>query len=269
MSSTVRNAVQRRNHKERSQIAGRERLGLLEKKKDYLLRAKDYHAKQKKLKAMKEKALFRNPDEFYFKMINTQTKGGVHIQKRNEELPDEMVQLMKSQDKEYIKYQRDLSKRKLEKLKASLHFIDDPEDKDEDDVEDDSDEETLKPAKNKRSNHIVFVDTDEEARQFNPANHLDTLPELVNRKFNRPRIETLKQIAIDNPHSGKELKELKKERERLYKELVSRMKREKELSRAEQELEIQKALRTKGRRKEVGKDKHGLPVYKWKADRKK
>jgi U3 small nucleolar RNA-associated protein 11 len=44
-------------------------------------------------------------------MINTQTKGGVHIQKRNEELPDEMVQLMKSQDKEYIKYQRDLSKR--------------------------------------------------------------------------------------------------------------------------------------------------------------
>lgn len=109
--STLRNAVQRRNHKERGQTAGREKFGLLEKKKDYLLRAKDYHGKQNKLKAMREKALFRNPDEFYFKMINTQTKGGVHIQKRNEELPAEMVQLMKSQDKEYIKYQRDLSKR--------------------------------------------------------------------------------------------------------------------------------------------------------------
>lgn len=109
--STLRNAVQRRNHKERGQTAGREKFGLLEKKKDYLLRAKDYHGKQNKLKAMREKALFRNPDEFYFKMINSQTKGGVHIQKRNEELPDEMVQLMKTQDKEYIKYQRDLSKR--------------------------------------------------------------------------------------------------------------------------------------------------------------
>lgn len=109
--STLRNAVQRRNHKERGQTAGREKFGLLEKKKDYILRAKDYHGKQNKLKAMREKALFRNPDEFYFKMINSQTKGGVHIQKRNEELPDEMVQLMKTQDKEYIKYQRDLSKR--------------------------------------------------------------------------------------------------------------------------------------------------------------
>jgi U3 small nucleolar RNA-associated protein 11 len=109
--STLRNVVQRRNHKERGQLAGREKFGLLEKKKDYLLRAKDFHRKEKRLKAMREKALFRNPDEFYFKMINTQTKNGVHIQKRNEELPDDMIQLMKSQDKTYIKYQRDLSKR--------------------------------------------------------------------------------------------------------------------------------------------------------------
>lgn len=109
--STLRNAVQRRNHKERGQVVGREKFGLLEKKKDYLLRARDFHSKQDKLKAMREKALFRNPDEFYFKMINSQTKDGVHIQKRNEELPAEMIQLMKSQDKEYIKYQRDLSKR--------------------------------------------------------------------------------------------------------------------------------------------------------------
>lgn len=70
-------------------------------------------------------------------------------------------------------------------------------------------------------------------------------------------------------HSGKELKEIKKEREKLYKELASRVKREEELSRAEQELAIQKALRSKGRKKKVGTDKHGLAVYKWKADRKK
>jgi U3 small nucleolar RNA-associated protein 11 len=74
MSTSLRNVVQRRNHKERGQLASREKLGLLEKKKDYLQRAKDYHGKQKRLKALREKALFRNPDEFYYKMINTQTK---------------------------------------------------------------------------------------------------------------------------------------------------------------------------------------------------
>lgn len=29
---------------------------------------------------LKEKAAFRNPDEFYFKMINSKTVGGVHKQ---------------------------------------------------------------------------------------------------------------------------------------------------------------------------------------------
>ncbi|KAI7906334.1 small-subunit processome [Cokeromyces recurvatus] len=259
--SSLRNSVQRRNHKERGQLAGRERFGLLEKKKDYILRAKDYHTKQNRLKALREKALFRNPDEFYFKMINTQTKGGVHIQKRNEELPPEMIQLMKSQDKQYIKYQRDLSKRKLEKLQASLQFLDDGKSF--------KDEEETKVKQKKKSNHIVFVDSEKEARQFNPVKHLDTLPELVNRKFNRPRIQTLRESTIITPESGKDLKELKKERERLYKELASRMKREEELSRAERELDIQKALRGKGKRKVVGKDEHGLPVYKWRAERKK
>lgn len=113
------------------------------------------------------------------------------------------------------------------------------------------------------------MDTEKEQRKFNAAKHLDTLPELVNRKFNRPRIDTLKESVIEMSHSGKELKEIKKERERMFKELSSRVKREEELSRAEQELVIQKALRGKGRKKQVGKDKHGLPVYKWKADRKK
>ncbi|RCH78233.1 UTP11-like, U3 small nucleolar ribonucleoprotein, partial [Rhizopus stolonifer] len=129
--------------------------------------------------------------------------------------------------------------------------------------------EDERPAKKNKSNHIVFVDSETEARTFNPVKHLDTLPELVNRKFNRPSVKTLRESSIAAPVTGRELKDIKKERERLYKELASRMKREEELGRAEQEITTQKLLRGKGRRKQVGKDKYGLPVYKWKADRKK
>ncbi|CAO3654023.1 unnamed protein product [Cunninghamella echinulata] len=266
--SSLRNVVQRRNHKERGQLAGRERLGLLEKKKDYLLRARDYHGKQKRLKTLREKALFRNPDEFYFKMINTQTKNGVHIQKRNEELPAEMVQLMKSQDKNYIKIQRDISKKKMEKLRDSLHFLDEGGYTHEDDEEED------KP-RAKRNKHIVFVDNEEESKKFNPVKHLDTAPELVNRKFNRPRLETLQKTLADDSVikssqlTKQEIKQLKREREMKYKELQSRNERERGLSKAERELEIQKALQSKGDRKKVGVDKYGLAVYKWKPQRKR
>ena len=58
---------------------GRSHLGLLEKKKDYLLRSKDYHSKQKRLKALKEKASLKNPDEFYFGMVKSQLKNGIHF----------------------------------------------------------------------------------------------------------------------------------------------------------------------------------------------
>ncbi|CAO3649024.1 unnamed protein product [Cunninghamella blakesleeana] len=266
MSSSLRNAVQRRNHKERGQLAGRERLGLLEKKKDYLLRARDYHGKQKRLKALREKALFRNPDEFYFKMISTQTKNGVHIQKRNEELPQEMVQLMKSQDKNYIKMQRDISKKKMEKLQNSLHFVDEGEYIQDDDFDE--------PRPVKRNKHIVFVDNDEQSKKFNLVKHLDTAPELVNRKFNRPRLETLQKAlkddsVINNNLTKQDIKQMKREREMKYKELQSRKKREIGLSKAERELDIQKALRSKGDKKKVGVDKLGLAVYKWKPERKR
>jgi len=72
--SSLRNAVKRKTHKERAQPAKRRHLGLLEKKKDYLLRAKDYHRKQDRLRILREKAAMRNPDEFYKRMVNSSTK---------------------------------------------------------------------------------------------------------------------------------------------------------------------------------------------------
>ena len=69
--SSLRNAVPQKTHKERHQPGKRQKLGLLEKHKDYVQRAKDYNKKQATLKKLEQKAAFRNPDEYYFKMVNT------------------------------------------------------------------------------------------------------------------------------------------------------------------------------------------------------
>ena len=50
MVASLKNAVHRKTHKERSQPAARRKLGLLEKKKDYRLRAADFHKKEATLR---------------------------------------------------------------------------------------------------------------------------------------------------------------------------------------------------------------------------
>jgi hypothetical protein len=48
--SSLKNAISRRTHKERAQPAARKKFGLLEKHKDYVVRAKDFHRKEKTIK---------------------------------------------------------------------------------------------------------------------------------------------------------------------------------------------------------------------------
>lgn len=103
-STTFKNLIQRREHKERSQPAHRSRFGLLEKHKDYVQRAKNYHDKEKRIIALKRRASMRNPDEFYFGMHKSKTEGGVHTKAREDvpQLTAEELELLKTQDRAYI-----------------------------------------------------------------------------------------------------------------------------------------------------------------------
>lgn len=72
--ASLKNAISRETHKERSQPRRRKQLGFLEKHKDYVKRARDYHRKEDQLTRLRRKAEDRNPDEFYFKMVKSKTK---------------------------------------------------------------------------------------------------------------------------------------------------------------------------------------------------
>ena len=196
--SSLRNAVKRITHKERSQPSSRQNLGLLEKKSDYRLRSQDYHKKSNRLKSMRTKAANRNPDEFYFGMHKSKVDGmsgnntGRHVKTaaaRNEEgLDFDTVRVMKDQDLAYIRMKRMMDAKKIERLQSSLHYL-------EDDDNGDDDDSGLGRKKKKMTNkrkHTVFVEGgQEEVQQFDLAQHFETHPDLISRAFNRPRITTL------------------------------------------------------------------------------
>jgi U3 small nucleolar RNA-associated protein 11 len=74
---TLNKYIPKRKYRERSQLEGRKRLGLLEKKQDYKIRAEDFHKKEKKFKKIKEQVRTKNPEEFYFKMANSKIIVGI------------------------------------------------------------------------------------------------------------------------------------------------------------------------------------------------
>jgi U3 small nucleolar RNA-associated protein 11 len=126
--SSMRNAVQRRNHKERAQPLERQKWGLLEKKKDYSKRAKDHNEKKRKLGLLKAKAADRNEDEFYFGMMNSTTKNGVKVAKRGADnaggggksLSMDVVKLMKTQDVAYLRTVLQSTRKEIARLEQEV-----------------------------------------------------------------------------------------------------------------------------------------------------
>ena len=300
--SSLRNAVKRITHKERSQPTHRAHLGILEKKKDYRIRSKDYHRKQDVLTNLRRKASMRNPDEFYFGMNNSEVKNGRHQktleaqQKEMEHLNPEAIKLMKSQDLSYIRTQVNMDEKKLERMKASLHFLgDNPYTNEE--IDEENGEVDVK--RMKKQKHTVFVDNEEKAKNFNVADHFETVPELAGRSFNRPRKQNLfKAAASDLSHTQhptcddddnipyqpsqkeqlkqsiqarKHTKAVAKARAAAYKEMEARKKRIALLKNAEAHLITQKIVASKGRKRKIAeKTEDGKPaIYKFRRKRSK
>ncbi|XP_045404162.1 probable U3 small nucleolar RNA-associated protein 11 [Lemur catta] len=253
MSAAFRKAAKsrQREHRERSQPGFRKRLGLLEKKKDYKLRANDYHKKQEYLRALRKKALEKNPDEFYYKMTRVKLQDGVHVIKETkEEVTPEQLKLMKTQDVKYIEMKRVAEAKKIERLKSELHLLD------------------FQGKKQKK--HVFFFDTKKEVEQFDIATHLHTAPELVDRVFNRPRLETLQKERVKGVTHQTRLKRIAKERQKQYNCLTQRIEREKKLFVIAQKIQTRKDLLDKAQKVKVKKETVNSPaIYKFQSRRKR
>ncbi|KAK7261681.1 hypothetical protein RIF29_27998 [Crotalaria pallida] len=190
--SSLRNAIPRRAHKERSQPSSRKKFGLLEKHKDYVVRAKAYHTKENTLRKLREKAANRNQDEFYFKMIRTKTVDGIHKPESDaNKYTQEELMLMKTQDIGYVLSKVQSERKKIEKLTATLHSIDN------------------QPS----NNHVYFAEDREEAKELqshDPRNKIpltfDDIPAIIKRKTERSykqlearrnRLNQLEKIYMD------------------------------------------------------------------------
>lgn len=241
-------SIFRGKKKERSQPLKRQKLGLLEKHKDYVQRARNWHAKEDRIKAMQNKAEMRNPDEFYFKMQSGKTKGGVASAKNlSKGLNMETVKVLKTQDLGYVTMKRMAEATKVTKLGANLQFV----------------------GLQKPREHTIFVDSEADVDSFDPAKHFNTAPELVGRHFNRPTLEQLRDTEMYHP-SKKELNQTEKEKAKAYNELLERRGREEKLTGWMTDMGMRTQLMGKGKKRKVKNGKNGaMPIYKWSTVRKK
>ncbi|GIL51073.1 hypothetical protein Vafri_7161 [Volvox africanus] len=259
--TALANAIKRKTHKERSQPAARKKYGLLEKHKDYVERARNFHKKEKTLKALKRKAEERNPDEFYFAMEKARTKEGVHDGRRTKanKYSHEELLLMRTQDVKYLSMKATTEANKAARLRESLHFI------------------GATVAKGDKGStavprHTVFVDNEEEATRFNAAEYFDTPAELLDRTFNRPRSTQLadRQAVIGIS------KKVEKRNSLAYRELAQRQARQRKIAAVADRLAYGKLVMGKGRKrklsakelKKAGMDPVAVGrVFVWKRER--
>ncbi|KAL3234851.1 hypothetical protein RNJ44_02639 [Nakaseomyces bracarensis] len=244
--------IQKKQHRERSQVAGRTRLGFLEKHKDYVKRAQDYHKKQNALKVLRSKAKDRNPDEYYHAMNSRKVDNkGLLIKSRyaDDEDPSltmDQVKLLKTQDSNYI---RTLRQNELNKLKRKTQEV----------------------GFKAQSQHTVFVDDQEAMREFKPEDYFNTTKEFLNRRENRLTKDQLtsQELNVADPDTLLMPKEsLDKKRLKKIKLVQQHKEREQQLREIQQRMDNQRERMKKGSKKKIT-DSKGNVAFKWKKQRKR
>ncbi|KAJ8289535.1 hypothetical protein GJAV_G00002410 [Gymnothorax javanicus] len=157
---------------------------------------------------------------------------------------------MRTQDIKYVEMKRVAEAKKIERLKAELHLLD---------------------ADGKQKNkHTFFVDTKKEVREFNLARHLNTAPELLDRVYNRPTLETLENATLQGATRPAQIKKLARQRRHQYKMLSQRVDREKKMFVISQKIQARKDLMDKRKKVKVKNETAtSAAIYRFEAKRKR
>jgi U3 small nucleolar RNA-associated protein 11 len=267
------------NYRERAQPMARRRFGLLEKKKDYKVRAERKHEKDRHIKALREAASLRNKDEFNTGMVGRKIDAkGIQVELNPDDIEERNASVrdrseLTRANVNYVRMKRQMDRNKIERLHSSLHFIDQEDDvnKDDDDDFDSSDGDRVSPEAAPR--HIVFVDSKKRKKRFRADKYFDTLPEFVGRRHNRPRRAQLASADFILDERGQQptkeqLRQVEQMRTEAYDELSARLERLEQLDQLEREAALEQQLRTAGHRKKMV-DRDGNVTYKWKRQRKR
>lgn len=120
------------------------------------------------------------------------------------------------------------------------------------------------------NNHTIFVDDQKEMENWTAAKYFNTLPELVQRKYNRLSPEQLKDQAFASTiEDEKDLKKMKKRRETRYEELAEALDDQETVDRVMSHIDLRRNLQ-KGKAVKVADGVNGhADVYKWDFERKK
>ncbi|KAK1984636.1 small-subunit processome [Colletotrichum cereale] len=248
--SSMRNAVQRRSHRERAQPLERQRFGLLEKHKDYSLRAKDYNRKKTQIKSLRQKAAERNEDEFYFGMLSRNSMGSrlkdgrkwsgtIAGDRGNKAMDMETVRLLKTQDVGYVRTMRNVISKEVKRLEEQIVLVGGIEAASHnDDNADDSDDETnTRPAAPRK---VVFLDGAEAKADAAQQEAMDLDEEEGDEDEFEGFDDDDKKGTNDDAQAQKE-----KALQRLRLQLQNAKKKLKVLTAAEEGLEIQRAKMAK------------------------
>ncbi|KAI0513009.1 small-subunit processome [Xylaria bambusicola] len=250
--SSLRNAVNRRVHRERDQLQERKgRYGLLEKHKDYRLRAQDHNRKKAQLKSLRKKAEDRNEDEFYFGMLSRKGPdtvlssgskkwdGTVAGDRGNKGLDVDVVRLLKTQDMGYIRSVRNVAMKEVRALEERVIALggdidENEEDKDDMDLDFDfADEPSAKKKSGSKNKKIIFADGQDERE--------DKIRQDLETESPEDQDEDLESA---NPAKLR-AEEKQKLLEKLKRRLQNARKKQRVLAQTEQELEIQRARMAK------------------------
>jgi len=262
--SSLKNLVKTRTYRERSQPKARAKLGMLEKHKDYKLRAVDFHRKEDQLKKMKEKAALKNPDEFYFNMVRTKQVNGVHQKQAKALVTEGEMGRFTKEDIGYLAMKQVSEGKKVKRLRASLHELD------------------AAP----KNTHTLFVDSGREAAAFKKpedfARHLNTPVEHLGRASHRPRSQAPPESSAEGAEGaaggksqiGERVVKVKaptKKEERAkaakYSELKQREAREAKLTSQLGKLRRDKVMHAKGSKRKMTADDGKPRQFKFKQVR--